>query len=139
MYEFTPVSALIGGGLIGISAALMLLLLGRQTGASGIFGSLFTLEGWQSPWRPAFIAGILIPPMLLWFIEPERLTGIQITASPSLLILGGFLTGLGTQMGSGCTSGHGICGIGRLSARSLMSVFIFLSVAMAVATIGASL
>ena len=139
MENFTPISSLIGGGLIGIAAAMVLLLLGRQAGASGIFGSLFTLSSWRDGWQPAFIAGLLVPPFALWILDPSRLTDIEITSNLLLLVAGGLLTGFGTQLGAGCTSGHGICGIGRFSARSILSVVIFLGVAMLVATGMASL
>lgn len=134
MYEFTPYSAILGGALIGLSAAILLLGIGRQAGASGIFGGLFTLSGLQQSWRLAFVGGLLVPPLFLWSIEPTALTDIQISSNLWLLILAGLLTGFGTQLGAGCTSGHGICGIGRLSPRSIAAVIIFLSIAMATAT-----
>lgn len=125
MHNFTPVSAALGGVLIGISASLLLLGLGRVAGISGIFGALF-LPSPRSErlWRSAFLTGLFIAGIITTFVAPER-----IGASPrslGVLVAAGLLVGIGTRIGSGCTSGHGVCGISRLSPRSLVATITFI-------------
>ncbi|MFM2113006.1 MAG: hypothetical protein RLZZ271_1666 [Pseudomonadota bacterium] len=114
---------LIGGVLIGLASWLVLAALGRVTGISGIASSALMGEK-GSEWRWAFIAGLVVGGALFaWLLQ----TPAQAMRSPVLLALAGLLVGFGTVWGSGCTSGHGVCGLGRLSARSLVSVIAFMA------------
>ena len=119
MTEFTPVSSALGGLLIGAAAALLWLGLGRIAGVSGIVGGLLTASGPDRGWRLAFLAGLLAAPLLYTFAigTPAQ----AIAASPAILVAAGLLVGFGTRLGSGCTSGHGVCGIARLSPRSFVN------------------
>lgn len=118
---FTPVSAALGGLMIGIAVAVLLLFNGRIAGISGIFASMFTK---QSGWRIAFIAGLAGAPWVyrLFAGQPD----VVIAADYPLLIAAGLLVGFGTRLGNGCTSGHGICGMARLSKRSFAAVAVFM-------------
>lgn len=121
--DFSPISALAGGALIGLAAALLWLGNGRIAGISGIVGGMRT-QGPDLAWRIAFIAGLVLAPLgcaVLW-----RVTPISIDASAPLIMVGGLLVGFGTRLGSGCTSGHGVCGLARLSARSLVATMLFM-------------
>lgn len=122
--HFTPWSALAGGVAIGIAAAMLLLLNGRVAGISGIVGGLL----WPSPgdmaWRYAFIAGLLFAPVAVRLVA--ALPAPTIEASFPVLLLAGLLVGAGTRYGSGCTSGHGVCGLSRLSPRSLAATGAFM-------------
>ena len=131
MTNFTPVSALLGGALIGLSAALLMLLTGRIAGISGIFGGCLTLGANDRGWRLAFVAGLIVAP-LLGGLAGFPLSVPVIPNSWIVTILAGSLIGFGTRLGSGCTSGHGICGIARLSARSITASAIFMVTAMVV-------
>ena len=131
MTNFTPISALFGGALIGLSAALLMLLTGRIAGISGIFGGCLAVRANDRAWRLAFIAGLIAAPLL------GALTGspLALPAMPSswvIITLAGLLIGFGTRLGSGCTSGHGVCGIARLSARSIAATGVFMVTAMIV-------
>ncbi|WP_366556312.1 YeeE/YedE family protein [Aquibaculum sediminis] len=135
MENFTPVSALIGGAFIGLSASLLLLSLGRIAGISGIVGSLFTAGRSGAPWRVPFVIGILLGPFLVMIIGPALNAAppeIIIEASWPIIVLGGLLVGFGTRLGSGCTSGHGVCGVARLSPRSLVATGLFMAAGAAV-------
>ena len=125
--QFSILNPLAGGMLIGISATLMLLLSGRITGISGII-RLTLLRTLESAWRIAFLLGLLLSPTLykMIFVIPDPVVIHQ----PLLLTLAGFLVGIGTNLASGCTSGHGICGLARLSWRSIVAVVIFMTTAM---------
>ena len=128
--NFTPWSALAGGALIGLAAAIFVLFNGRIAGISGIIGGLIkpraiNLSTGDTSWRIAFIAGLVLAP-LIWQLF-AALPNIQIDTSTSLLIAAGLITGFGTRYGSGCTSGHGVCGISRLSPRAMVATFIFMS------------
>lgn len=126
MENFTPVSALIGGGLIGLAAVLMMLLNGRIAGVSGIAGGLIVPVAGEWPWRLAFVLGLIAGP-LVYMALGGRLPDIQFPiSSPLWLISAGLLVGFGTRLGSGCTSGHGVCGISRLSVRSLVATVAFM-------------
>lgn len=131
MQNFTPVSALIGGGMIGLAAVLLMWLNGRVAGISGIAGGLVSARGGDIGWRLAFILGLLGGAALVMAAGegPER---IEITPSLPLLIAGGLLVGFGTRYGSGCTSGHGVCGIARLSPRSILATLLFMITAFVV-------
>ncbi len=122
--NFTPLTALLGGLLIGAAAAALLLLNGRILGVSGIAGGLLQPRAGDTGWRAAFVAGLLVPPLALALsgtMDAPKFDG------PLLLIAAaGLLVGFGSRMGSGCTSGHGICGMARLSKRSLVATACFL-------------
>ena len=130
---FTPWSALAGGALIGLAAAMFVLLLGRIAGISGIVGVLLgALFGKSSPkaeggvgWRAAFLIGMVGAPLV--YAVFATLPPLQIDAGYGTLVLAGLLVGIGTRYGSGCTSGHGVCGLARLSPRSLAATLAFMS------------
>ena len=122
--SFTPWSALAGGVLIGIAAALLLLVTGRIAGVSGIVGGLLRPTPGDIGWRIAFVVGMLLAPLV--FIAASALPPLQIAAGYPMLIAGGLLVGLGTRYGSGCTSGHGVCGVARASPRSIAATLAFM-------------
>jgi uncharacterized membrane protein YedE/YeeE len=130
MENFTPVSALIGGLMIGASAALFLVLNGRIAGISGILGGLLHPARSEIGWRLAFLAGLFVAP-LVYASFGGALPPVELDASLPLLILAGLTVGFGTRLGAGCTSGHGVCGIGRGSPRSLAATVMFLITAIA--------
>ena len=130
MATFTPVSAAIGGGLIGLSAVLLMLVTGRIAGISGIFGGLLDFRSEDKVWRIAFIAGLILAPLiagLIGFAMPSP----KLPVSWTIIIAAGILVGFGTRLGGGCTSGHGICGVARLSVRSIAATVIFMLAAIA--------
>ncbi|MDQ4126698.1 MAG: YeeE/YedE family protein [Actinomycetota bacterium] len=129
MEDFTPVSGLIGGVLIGLAVALMLLLNGRIAGISGIVGGLLSPKGGDSGWRVAFVAGLLLGAFAYVLATGGR-AAVEVLASPPAIVVGGLLVGFGTSLGSGCTSGHGLCGLARVSRRSVAATAVFFSVAM---------
>ncbi|MBK1871631.1 YeeE/YedE family protein [Marinobacter sp. 1-3A] len=122
--SFTPWSALVGGGLVGLAAASFLLLNGRVAGISGILGGLLSPSSGDIGWRIAFLAGLIGAPVI-WVLAAE-LPAIDIEAGYPALIIAGLLVGIGTRYGSGCTSGHGVCGLSRLSPRSLAATISFM-------------
>lgn len=123
---FTPVSALVGGALIGASASMLLALSGRIAGISGILGGLLGAPPGERGWRATFLAGLLAGGLFLALLVPGWAARTE-SATPSLLMVAaGLMVGFGTQLGSGCTSGHGICGIGRLSTRSIVATLTFM-------------
>ena len=125
---FTPWSALAGGVLIGIAAAMFVLLNGRIAGVSGVVGGL--VGGLLRPvrgdvaWRAAFVIGLIAAPLVYMLAAPPP--ELRIDAQYGALVLAGLLVGVGTRYGSGCTSGHGVCGISRLSLRSLVATLVFM-------------
>ena len=124
------VIALIGGGLIGVSAVLLMALTGRIAGISGIVGGLLPPKPADDrTWRIAFILGLLLAPTLLAIFTGDNRIGVP-TVGPMVLVAAGLLVGIGTALGNGCTSGHGICGISRLSMRSLAATATFVATAM---------
>ncbi len=123
--HFTPWTSLAGGVLIGIAAALFLLLNGRIAGISGILGGLLRPAAGDIAWRVAFILGLIGSPLLFQMFSP--LPAVQIDADTATLIVAGLLVGVGTRYGSGCTSGHGVCGLSRLSPRSLVATGAFMA------------
>jgi len=125
MENFTPISALLGGGLIGLAATVLLLFNGRVAGVSGIVEGLLQPATGDSGWRIAFVAGLIAGPVSYQLATGQMLS-VTIDARISLLIAGGLLVGLGTSLGSGCTSGHGVCGIARLSPRSMVATAAFM-------------
>ena len=124
MYNFTPLSALIGGLIIGSSVVLFFYTTGRIAGISGIFAKVITTKTNRSS-NYLFLLGLIVGP-LIYFYTSNSPVNFKITDSLLLIIFGGFLVGLGTRMGGGCTSGHGICGISRISIRSIVATFIFI-------------
>ncbi len=122
--NFTPWSALAGGVLIGISASLFILLNGRIAGITGIIGGLFRPVAHDAGWRIAFTLGLIAAPMV-WLLFGQ-LPGITIDAGYGLLIATGLIVGFSARYGSGCTSGHGVCGISRLSPRSIIATLAFM-------------
>ena len=126
MHNFTPVSALLGGALIGFSAVLLLWFNGRIAGISSIMSGLFTTEGTHRHWRIAFLVGLMLGAIIWQFLTPEALS-LRQNYPLALIICGGFLVGFGTRLGSGCTSGHGICGIALLSPRSIVATVTFMT------------
>lgn len=128
MENFTPVSALIGGGLIGLASGLYLLLNGRIAGISGIVGGLLSpsKDGSAMIERIAFVLGLIIGPLLL--MSGTSIETQSVVTSPlPVIIAAGLLVGIGTTIGSGCTSGHGICGLSRFSLRSLVATLSFMA------------
>ena len=126
---FTPGASLAGGVLIGAAAAIMVLWLGRIAGISGIVGNLLQASTWRSPqqwaWRLAFVVGMLAAPLVWQLFAP--LPQVNMPSNPLLIIAAGLLVGFGTRLGSGCTSGHGVCGLSRLSLRSLAATLMFMA------------
>lgn len=127
MDGFMPVSALIGGAMIGTSAALFLILNGRIAGISGILGGFLAAPSRETAWRVAFLAGLVLAPLAYGLVA--RLPAVTVGASFPLLAVAGLLVGFGARLGSGCTSGHGVCGLGRLSPRSMAATVTFMTVA----------
>ncbi|MBV7536737.1 YeeE/YedE family protein [Duganella sp. sic0402] len=126
-----PAAALAGGVLIGLAAALFVIFTGRIAGISGILGGLIKPHRHDIGWRVAFIGGLIAAPIvyaLLW-----SLPSIQVEANSFTIILAGLLVGFGSRYGSGCTSGHGVCGISRLSRRSIIATLVFMAVGFVVA------
>ena len=122
--HFTPWSALAGGLLIGLAAAALLLLNGRIAGISGILGGLLRPIKRDIAWRIAFLAGLILAPAAYTLVAP--LPVVTIDASTTVLLIAGLLVGVGTRYGSGCTSGHGVCGLSRASPRSLVATLSFM-------------
>ena len=122
--EFTPISAVIGGALIGLAAVMLMAANGRIAGISGLAGGLIGPRGGDRAWRGAFLAGLAAAPLAFMALGPD--IAIQIEANTPALIAAGLLVGVGTQLGSGCTSGHGVCGLSRLSRRGLAATATFM-------------
>jgi len=133
MAPFDPLSAAIGGALIGLAATMLMLVTGRIAGIAGILGDLVDLAGGDRLWRLAFIAGLIAAPLAIAAagapLRTPAMPGWVVTA------VAGLLVGFGTRLGNGCTSGHGICGIARLSPRSIAATATFMAVAMLVVAI----
>ena len=123
-HAFTPWPALIGGALIGLSAAMLILLNGRIAGISGIVGGLLKPVRGDVGWRLAFVAGLTLAAAL--FATVAAVPPVHIDAGYGALIAGGVLVGIGTRYAAGCTSGHGVCGLSRLSPRSLAATIVFI-------------
>ena len=121
---FTPWASLLGGALIGLAAALLVLMNGRIAGISGILGGLLRAAGGERGWRLAFLAGLIGAPLVYGLVHP--LPEVRVDAGYPLLIVAGLAVGIGTRYGAGCTSGHGVCGLSRLSLRSLAATMAFM-------------
>ncbi len=122
--HFTPWASLAGGVLLGLASALFILFNGRVLGISGILGGLLRPRAGDAGWRIAFIAGLLAAPAV-WSMFAAPVVP-RIDATPALLVVAGLLVGWGTRYGSGCTSGHGVCGLSRMSPRSLVATLAFM-------------
>lgn len=136
--NFTPFSAIIGGALIGLAAALLWWTVGRIAGVSNILGGVLIGPGDDSIWRIAFLAGLVVSGLGAMLLIPEAVH-FELKAGAGQLVVAGLLVGFGTQMGSGCTSGHGVCGIGRLSIRSIVATLCFMGSGMLTAFVSAHL
>lgn len=123
--SFTPYASLAGGLLIGLAAGMFVLLNGRIAGISGILGGLLRPAKGEFGWRAAFLLGLIVSPVVYTFVG--SVPGPRIDAGWATLIVAGLLVGLGTRYGSGCTSGHGVCGMSRLSPRSLVATLAFMA------------
>ncbi|HEY5597432.1 MAG TPA: YeeE/YedE thiosulfate transporter family protein [Kiloniellales bacterium] len=131
--DFTPLAGLIGGLMIGLSAVVLMLGCGRTAGNSGIFaGLLAAAPRSEITWRAAFVAGIWIGAVTAVATGLYSAGPLQFPPALATLAVGGILVGIGTQLGSGCTSGHGVCGLARLSPRSFVATATFMVVAIAV-------
>jgi uncharacterized membrane protein YedE/YeeE len=126
MHNFTPIASLVGGMLIGMSASAMLLLNGKIAGISGILAGVLKPVSGDTLWRGSFLGGLLVGGLLLRLSMPHAFDFGIIRPVP-MLIAAGLLVGFGTRLGSGCTSGHGVCGISRLSSRSLVATMTFIA------------
>jgi uncharacterized membrane protein YedE/YeeE len=126
MTHFTPLESLAGGVLIGLAAALLLVTSGKIAGISGIIGGLLQPRPGDTSWRAWFLGGLVGGGVLLAMLRPAAF-GVPPDRSLLIVGLGGLLVGFGTRMGNGCTSGHGVCGIGRLAPRSIVATIAFLA------------
>ncbi len=122
---FTPASAAIGGVIIGVAAAMFALVNGRIAGISGIVGGLLRPTSGDIVWRVAFVAGLIAAPLCFGFVA--KLPPVVIEANYPTLLVAGLLVGIGTRYGGGCTSGHGVCGMSRLSLRSIVATLSFMA------------
>lgn len=122
--HFTPWASLAGGILLGLASAMFILVNGRILGISGILGGLLRPVKGDTGWRLAFLAGMLAAPLLYFVVAGP--TAPRIDAGWATIVIAGLLVGVGTRYGSGCTSGHGVCGLSRLSPRSLVATLAFM-------------
>lgn len=126
---FTPFASFGGGLLIGTGAVILMLGLGRIFGATGILSGIFFFKTRdEMAWRLAVVAGMILAPVLI-FAVTGAMPALTVPVSPAMIVLGGVIVGLGTSLGSGCTSGHGVCGLSRLSVRSMVAVPTFMATA----------
>lgn len=131
--NFTPWMSLSGGILLGIASAVFILINGRILGISGILGGLLAPKTGDVGWRIAFVLGMLAAPITLSLLTPDDfLSAPRIEAGYVMIVIAGLLVGYGTRLGSGCTSGHGVCGLSRLSPRSLVATGIFMAAGFAI-------
>ena len=134
MAPFDLISALIGGALIGLASVLLMIFTGRIAGISGILSGCFALTGGDKVWRVAFVGGLIAAPVVSSLVGHPLPTPVM-PMSWATIVLAGFLVGFGARIGGGCTSGHGVCGIARLSIRSLIATVTFMAAAMVVVAI----
>ncbi|MCH8182044.1 MAG: YeeE/YedE family protein [Proteobacteria bacterium] len=125
MENFTPVSAIIGGAMIGVASSMLLVLSGRLAGISGILAGLLPPRRGDMDWRILFIGGLLLGAVAYQVFAGE-VYEVSFSLGWPAIVIGGLLTGIGTRVGSGCTSGHGVCGLGRLSPRSTAATITFI-------------
>lgn len=124
--SFTPFQSLGGGALIGLAAVLLMATIGRVMGATGILAGLLQPKDFSDwSWRAAVFVGMISGPLLVFFMTGS-MPAVQVPSSTAMLILGGFIVGVGVTFGSGCTSGHGVCGMARLSPRSIAATLTFM-------------
>jgi len=124
--EFTPFASLAGGVLIGLAAVLLMLVRGRIMGATGVLaGAMLPASRYDWTWRVALLAGMFAGPWVFFALQGQ-LPQIEVPAATPMLLVGGFLVGVGVTLGSGCTSGHGVCGMARLSSRSFAATAMFM-------------
>ncbi len=128
MTTFTPISALIGGGMIGLSAVLLMLTNGRIAGISGILGSLFEPNQTDRTWKIAFVSGLFLAAFIYGAVSGTTVE-VALPHRLELMIVGGLLVGFGSRLGGGCTSGHGVCGVSRFSKRSIVATAVFMAAA----------
>lgn len=126
MEHFTPVASSLGGALIGLSASMLLLFNGRVAGISGIFAGLLSPKPGEVAWRLAFVAGLLVGGLVLSLVAPSLFV-VSYDRTLPVLAVAGLLVGLGVRLGGGCTSGHGVCGVTRLSVRSIVATVTFIT------------
>lgn len=134
MAAFDPISALLGGVLIGTASVLLMALNGRIAGISGILGGAIAMTAGDKVWRLAFIAGLIVAPIISGLLG-HPIPKPQMPVSWPLIVAAGLLVGFGARLGGGCTSGHGVCGIARVSARSIVATVVFMASAMIVVAI----
>ena len=134
MSDFTPFASTLGGVVIGLSAAMLMLFHGRIAGITGILAGTLSGFGAQDRWRLGFLAGMVLAGLALGLAAPELFV-MELERSPGAMLLAGLLVGFGTRLGSGCTSGHGVCGISRFSARSIAATLTFIATGVLMATL----
>ena len=123
---FTPWQSLAGGGLIGLASVLLMAVMGRIMGATGILAGVLAPAGWSDwSWRFAVVLGMITGPLVVLAVTGQ-MPAVEVPVSMPMLIVGGFIVGLGVTFGSGCTSGHGVCGMARLSPRSIAATVTFM-------------
>ncbi len=123
---FTPWASLSGGVLIGVASTLLMLFLGRIMGATGILAGLLQPKSADDlTWRAAILAGMVSGPLVVWGVSGQ-MPAVQVPISPFMLVIGGLIVGVGVTYGGGCTSGHGVCGMARLSPRSIVATITFM-------------
>ena len=127
MQIFTPISALIGGGLIGLSSAFLLMLSGRVAGVSGMIAGLLPPQKGDAAWRLWFLGGLIVGTGLYRVGTGDGVETLVFDATMPMIVIGGLMTGVGTRVSGGCTSGHGVCGIGRASPRSIVATLTFIA------------
>jgi uncharacterized protein len=131
--HFTPWASLSGGVLLGVASALFILLNGRILGISGILGGLLPAKTGDASWRITFLLGLFVSPLVMKALVPaEFLHAPRIDANMAMVVVAGLLVGAGTRYGSGCTSGHGVCGLSRLSPRSMAATGLFMAAGFAI-------
>lgn len=127
MTEFTPLASLLGGALIGLAAILLMAFHGRIAGMTGILSGLLPPLSNDWAWRAAFIAGVIVAPALIIIVAGASTVPFESPVPTPWLIIGGLIVGIGVHFGGGCTSGHGVCGLARLSPRSIAATLIFMA------------
>ncbi len=138
MENFTPISSMLGGALIGLAATILMVVHGRIAGVSGVISGIGFASRGDRDWRVFFVLGMIAAPML-YLLASGSVPAFELEASWPLIVVGGLLVGFGTRLGSGCTSGHGVCGMSRLAPRSIVSVALFMSVGVITVAIAKSL